>query len=285
MIMGYYRLGKHDDARQSMKKILDYARSFRMDNPLVEFGNAVYQPKEPINCCYDTWGVPAAMIRGLFEYLYRADGLTIMPHIPPGLIRLEQHFPVRFGRKRLYLATSGQGPVTEVFVNGQPWKLFDVRSVSLPFDQTPDEAVVQIVLGGAKATMFQPHKSEPLMIASPPSTDGLSESRESEAVVALAKRVAAVRDFHKRLVNAGLADSYEAAHARLVADYLATTVARLKMVADGKLPRLPPASQAAADRSYVRTTTRLYQGLEKTVQSYKESEEPKKRQIERLWNP
>ena len=27
-----------------------------MDNPLVDFGNAVYQPDEPINLCYDTSG-------------------------------------------------------------------------------------------------------------------------------------------------------------------------------------------------------------------------------------
>ena len=50
MMMGYCRLGKYDAVRRSMKKILDYARRFRMDNPLVDFGNAVYQPKEPINC-------------------------------------------------------------------------------------------------------------------------------------------------------------------------------------------------------------------------------------------
>ena len=55
MIMGYYRLGKYNDARRSMKKILDYARCFRMDNNLVDFGNAVYQPKQPINCVYDCW--------------------------------------------------------------------------------------------------------------------------------------------------------------------------------------------------------------------------------------
>jgi hypothetical protein len=61
MIMGYYRLGKHEDARRSMKKMLGLARRFRMDNPLVDFGNAPYQPNLPINCVYDNWGVPAAM--------------------------------------------------------------------------------------------------------------------------------------------------------------------------------------------------------------------------------
>lgn len=284
MIMGYYRLGKHDDARRSMKRILAFARQFRMDNPLVDFGNALYQPSEPINCCYDTWGAPAAMIRGLFEYLYRADGLTILPHVPSGVTRLEQHFPIRFGKKRLYLATTGQGPVTGVFVNGRPWKTFDAQSVFLSYDQTPAEAVIQIALGGAKTAPFVPRKSDPLAIAPAPSIDDLPNSPESEAVAALMTRVAAVRDFHQRLVDAGLGDSYEAAHARLAVAYLGTTVTRLKMVADGKLPRLPGPSQAAADRSYVETTARLCKGLEKTMQSYQKSDNPRKQQVWRLWS-
>ena len=49
-----------------------------MDNNLTNFGSEPYQPGQPINCVYDCWGMPAALIRGLFEYLYRADGLTII---------------------------------------------------------------------------------------------------------------------------------------------------------------------------------------------------------------
>ena len=161
MIMAYYRLGKHEDARRSMKKMLDYARRFRMDNPLVDFGNAPYQPGLPINCVYDNWGVPAAMVRGLFEYLYRADGLTIVPHIPAKITRLEQHFPIRFGLKRLYLATAGQGKITGVSVNGKPWKDFTAQIVQLPYEQVPDEAVIQIVFGDAKADSFVPKRLDP----------------------------------------------------------------------------------------------------------------------------
>ena len=150
MIMGYYRLGKYDDARRSMKRILGFARRFRMDNNLTNFGSDSINPTCRSIACSIAGASPAAMIRGLFEYLYRADGLTILPHIPPSITRLEQDFPIRFGTKQLYLATAGQGAVTGVTVNGQPWKLFDARSVSLPYDQTPDEAVIQIVLGGAR---------------------------------------------------------------------------------------------------------------------------------------
>ncbi len=284
MIMGYYRLGKYDDARRSMQKILNLARRFRTDNPLVDFGNALYQPQRPINCVYDCWGVPAAMIRGLFEYLYRAEGLTILPHIPAGITRLEQQFPIRFGKKQLYLATAGQGAITGVLVNGQPWKAFDAQSVSLGYDQTPDEAVVQILLGGVKAAPFVPSKPDPLALAPAPLAADLAQSPQLQSLAGLTARVAAVRDFHRRLVDAGLGQSYEAAHARLAVAYLATTVMRLKMVAEKKLPLLAPASQAAADQSYVDTTAKLCEGLAKAVQSYHKSDNPQKQRIWRLWN-
>lgn len=155
-IMAYYRLGQYEDARKSMKRILEFYRRFRADNPLVAFGAAVYQPHEPINCVYDTWGIPAAMVRGLFEYLYKADELVIVPHIPPRIVELEQRFAVRFGPKRLYLSARGSGPVTGVRVNGQPWTEFDATSISLPVEKTPDRAVIQILLGGAEPRPLEP---------------------------------------------------------------------------------------------------------------------------------
>jgi len=494
MVMGYYRLGKFEDARRSMQQMMKFARAFRLDNPLVDFGNAVYQPTQPINLCYDNFGLPAAMLRGLFEYLYRAEGLTLLPHIPPGITRLEQHFPVRFGRKQLYLATVGSGPVTAVTVNGQPWTQFDAASVHLPYAQTPDEAVIQIVLGGAKAEPFTPRKAGPelppiaqgdekvwgpdrfpvitpnqlplrlgadsngsnrflgdidraqvfgralrpeevaalarnepgpldqdpalvgdwmfevqegdsfpnargehlpakivgevqvvdapggkairltgdgyLEVANDPrlnlractlaawirpgalpptgariidkttvgaadgylldthpglslrlivewgslghdarlapgqwvhvaataAADGSQALYVNGRSVAsqkrdfpldlrvLAERVARLRAFHGRLVEAGLAEGYEAAHARLAVEYLDTFYRRLKRLAEGQLQPLPAPSQAAADKSYFNTVSRLCEGLEKVVQSYQDSDDPQKQQVYRLWS-
>ena len=115
MIMAYYRLGKSDDARRSMKRILDFARRFRMDNNLTNFGSEVYQPKEPINCVYDTWGVPAALIRGLFEYLYQADGLDDPAAHPAGdhAARTAVPDPLR-GQAAVSVDRPGSGPVTGV---------------------------------------------------------------------------------------------------------------------------------------------------------------------------
>ncbi len=494
MVMAYCRLGKFDDARRSMRQLMKFARAFRMDNPLVDFGNAVYQPGEAVNLCYDSFGLPAALMRGLFEYLYRADALTLLPHIPPGLTRIEQHFPVRFGAKRLYLAAAGSGPVTAVWVNGKPWTAFDAGSITLPYAETPAEAVIQIGLGGAKPGPFVPRKAAAAPPPLPPAGDKGWTSPETPVIVpnrlpvrigadshggsrfvgdiararifgralaveeipaltrnqpgplatdaalvgdwafdnrsgevfpsraagglparivgnvevvdaptgkairltgagyleiahgpavdlsractleawicpktlppggsriidktevgtstgylidtypgnslrlicergtisydarlvpgrwahvaatiapdgmlilyldgkvvasqkkdpagevaAACNQVARMRRLCDRLSAAGLADSYEAAHARLAIDMLAAYHRRLERLADGTLKPLPPASQVAADKSYLVTVMRLCDGLAKTLDAYEGAEDPHKKTVHRLW--
>jgi Concanavalin A-like lectin/glucanases superfamily len=45
-------------------------------------------------------------------------------------------------------------------INGQAWKTFDAGSITLPYEQTPDRAVIQICLGGAAARPFEAPKSD-----------------------------------------------------------------------------------------------------------------------------
>lgn len=168
MILGYYRLEKFADARRSMLQLLGFAERFRMDNPLVKCGSDVYQPNQPINLTYDAFGPPAAFVRGLFEYLYRVDGLTLRPHIPPGITRLEQRFPIRFGTKQLYLATVGAGPITAVTLDGKPWARFDRESVFLPYERVSERAVIEIALGDAQPLGFQVPAREDSLPPIPP---------------------------------------------------------------------------------------------------------------------
>jgi hypothetical protein len=55
-------------------------------------------------------------------------------------------------------------------------------------------------------------------------------------------------------------------------------------LADGQLTRLEPASQLAADMSYYATAAKLYEGLEKTIAGYAESEDASRRQISSLFS-
>jgi hypothetical protein len=277
MILAYYRLGQYEEARRSMQHLLEFARKFRMDNPLTKCGSDVYQPKEPINLCYDTLGPAAAFMRGLFEYLYRAEGLTLMPHIPPGLSELHQLDPVRFGPKRIWLSTFGHGAVSGVTVNGRKWKQFDSQSIFLPFDKTPAEAQVEIALGGAKV----------------PRTKGSRELSEGKGNSTLREdplpapardpREERLREFTRRLDAAGLAHSYEAAHALLALRCFEVARARTSAVKAGKFNPLPEASETAAAKCYSDTATKLNKGLEALLNSSQNPPRPETTRIRQIW--
>ncbi len=278
MMMAYYRLGQYEDARRSMEQLLSFARDFRMDNPLVDFGGNVYQPNQPYNVTYDAFGPPAAFIRGLFEYLYGADGLRLVPHMPPGVTELDQLDPIRFGQKKLFLATVGSGPISAVTVNGVAWQSFDETSVLLPYDQTPDRARVVIALGGADPGQVPALEG--------PSVTGPAElaAEVPPELADLEARAQKMRALRERLVAAGLRNSYEAAHAQLALDCIATVRDRRQLLTEGKLQPLPDeARQAAADQLYVDTAVKLCDGLGAVLDSYETSDDPHQRRVFQLW--
>jgi hypothetical protein len=270
VVMAYYRLGKYEDARRSLKKLFTFAQRFRMDNPLTDFGNSVYQPKEPVNLTYDAFGPAAAFVRGLFEYQYRADGLTLTPHIPSGIDRLDQLDPIRFGTKKLYLTISGHGPVTSVTVNGKRWKSFDAESVFLPYNQTPDAARVAIDLGGAIASAG-------------PTRAGLPAAPPSAPVAELSGPAATLGAFLQQMVAAGLSETYETAHAQLILETLRARDERRDLLRAGKLARLEEPSQAAADKSYQDTVDKLLNGFATLMKSYENSPDPRRRKVFQLY--
>jgi hypothetical protein len=267
MILAYHRLGQYADAKTSMQRLLAFARQFRMDNPLTQMGAAVYQPNESVNLCYDSFGPPAAMMRGLFEYLYRADALTLVPHIPPTITYLEQTTPVRFGQKRLRLTTHGTGPITAVQINGQPYNHFTATEITLPYsDEVPKDARIAIALGGA--TFETPI---PTLALAPPLPPAL---RDFPADLASLKPKAERLQRFVTAINAtDKAGSYEAAHARLATDAIAAALTRATLVkSGGTLPKLPDATQKAADQSYLTTAEKLYDGLDKLLTPRPESD-------------
>ncbi len=273
MIMGYYRLGKYEDNLRSMSHLLTFARKFRMDNPLVDFGSNVYQPQEPINLCYDTFAPAAALIRGLFEYIYDAKGLTLIPHIPEDITELEQKFPIRFGTKELYLSVVGSGDVLSVYMNGKAFDAFDSKSIFLTYDETPD--IAHIMIGMGDAVIENPKFS--------PRTSKFEYSESKTGIPELDSLANKLRALYDRLIKAGLGKTYEATHASLALEYISTINERQKLLSEGKIQKLEETSQTAADKCYVDTAIKLYDGLEKVIKSYSESDDPQKKQIYELW--
>lgn len=289
MILAYYRLGKYEDARRSMGQLLRFARRFRMDNPLVKCGSDVYQPNEPINLCYDSFGPPAALIRGLFEYLYGAEKLELRPHIPPGIEALEQRFPVRFGRKRIYLRTVGSGSVTAVRINGEEWKGFNADSILLPHDKMPDTARIIIALGGAQPEADRetpPGEGPAGSVADADARPGAPARPAGEVppeLKLLDGRASRLRALADRLAGEGLGEGYVAAHARLAAESVATIHERRRGLAAGEIKELPEPSRSAAEQAYLQAASRLCDGLEKVLATYEGAEDPRRRAIHRLW--
>ena len=267
MIMGYYRLGMHADARKSMEAILTFADRFQMDNPLKEFGTLPWLGDNPTNINYDAFGIPAAMVRGLFEYVYGHDELTLYPHIPPTITRLEQRFPVRWGNRRLFLSTVGTGAVTGVQINGRRWDCFDADSVRLRFEDLPEHASMTITMGtkrcaGAAGQGDDRSGTGPSGPDDP--TAALLPLRFADRDLApLRQGVEYAGKLHRRLCDSGQADSYLAGHARVVLEAAAAIWKRKDMKESGQLKPLPKAAQQAADEYYVKALESLCQGLKK----------------------
>jgi len=259
-----------------------------MDNPLVKFGSDVYQPNEPINLCYDTFAPAAALIRGLFEYLYRADGLTILPHLPPGISELEQRFPVRFGNKQIYLSAYGTGPITKVLINGKPWPHFDADSILLPYPETPAQAQIQIAMGNTEPGQLSKRADLEKSPAAPaiPADDFWNGGMAATLPKPDDLRVSVERiaRFHDALLRAGLERSYEASHARLALEQVAVAARRAKLLSDGTLKPLPEPSGKAADKSYLDTAVKLCTGLEHALASYQKTDDPLKKIMYAKWN-
>lgn len=148
-IMAYYRVGAYEDIRKSALHSMRLADEYQMDAPLKNFGATVWFDQELTNLCYDALGIPAATVRGLFEYVYKSDALILYPHIPPTISEYSQIEPIRFGSKRITIGVANGGPrVASVRVNGRKWPVASTDSVSLSYDSLPAKAKVEIVMEG-----------------------------------------------------------------------------------------------------------------------------------------
>jgi hypothetical protein len=140
-ILAYYRTGRASAAAASMAQMVTtFTDSWQMDAPLPDFGQKTWKTA-PTILTIDAFGVGAAMIRGLFEYLYSADALVMTPHVPDNVTMLAQRFPIRWGPYRLYISTSGvrSSGIAIVTVAGKalPPGAFNTTAVTLQFAAMP----------------------------------------------------------------------------------------------------------------------------------------------------
>ena len=262
MQLGYYRVGAYTDAKAGFKRILKLSPVFRMDNNLTNFGADLYQPDEPINVVYDSWGAPGGFLRGLFEYWYSADDLTLIPHIPTGITQLRQNFPVYFGNNRVYITVNGNGPITSVTVNGEEHQGFDDQSVKLNLSPEPGVTLVNIGMNNQPAV--NRNQPEGDIVKIPDNEDfynvEILSDTPSEIVVdkQFLKKVA---EYYTLLSQKELTFTYEFKHAQLIVESIQSIHDRKSLKQQNLLPELAPESEYAVDKLYVNTLVNLCRGL------------------------
>ncbi len=156
-ILMYYRLGKFDDIRRSATRALKWAKDFRMDAPWSQQGENTHNPWSDsgkfrvggVSVMVDNFAIPAATIRGLFDYEYLADKLILRPRLPGSITQYAQNEPIRFGEKKLYLSCINGGPkIKSITINGKAIHSSSTHEVVLLFSDLPVEAKIEITTEG-----------------------------------------------------------------------------------------------------------------------------------------
>ena len=156
-ILMYYRLGKFEDIRRSATRAMKWAKDFRMDAPWSQRGENTNNPWSDsgkfrvggVAVMIDNFAIPAATIRGLFDFDYRSDRLILRPRIPGTITLYTQNQPARFGDKELYLSCLNGGPnVKSVKVNGKPINVRSSDEVVLMYNELPGKAKIEITTEG-----------------------------------------------------------------------------------------------------------------------------------------
>ena len=179
-------------------------------------------------------------------------------------------------------------------VNGKTWTFVDRASITLPYDQLPQTAAIEVALGHATFLGFKPPPPQLAPAQVPPNdrawrqlqsnpTDPATASTPPEIVQLLADATRLHR-FQELLRQDDLAPPYPAAHARLALNALNAAHHRFTLLTDDKLrPLANPVSRAAADRLYLDTARKLCDGLNQVLTTYDTATDPDKLRIARLW--
>ncbi len=272
-ILAYYRLAKHDDVRRSARRSMKLARDFQMDAPLKDFGKTSWFDDKLTNLCYDALGVPAATVRGLFEYIYRADGLILYPHIPPSIQEYSQKEPIRLGEKQITITVKNGGPrIASLKVNGQNWKVEAADHVVLPYADLPKNARVKLVMaGGWPADAACATETASL-------TADIPRGTVHELPGALSKAHAVLAGMQERI---GKEPGAEYERAFLTEALRAFEAYRERSARDaaGMYSKMKPEKRAAILKMYEGAALNLYKGFDSLMKRYAAGDDPREKRI------
>jgi hypothetical protein len=290
-ILMYYRLGKFEDIYRSAIRSMKWAKDFRMDAPFTQMGdntsNLWYDKGkwlhgEGVSVMVDNFAVPAATIRGLFDYEYKWDRLILRPRVPGSITEYTQKEPVRFGEKKIYLSCRNGGPkVKSIKINGKQVKVESPDAVVLKYTILPAEAKVEIVTTGGwvKEEYLAEYPLYPAFITDDnqkvPASVSLPDSMKIPfAILSKMQKLFAEEtgvEYDRSFVNAAL-QSFDAYQNRVGMN-----------VGPGYYRPIDQQRKEAMIRLYAKTALAMYHGYEQRMKFYNEHGDSKQKQIALLF--
>jgi hypothetical protein len=245
--------------------------------------------RSSVTITVDNYAIPAATVRGLFDYEYRSDRLVLRPRVPGTITEYVQKHPVRFGEKTLFLSCRNGGPrIKSVAVGGKAIRLDSPDAVALVYDELPKEARVEIVTEGGWA--------DRLAAAGPPSSvaarpDVASAPRPDHAAAGQAELPATLKKPQAVLtaMQRRLAQEPGAAYERaFVREALAAIEAwRQRTAIDpgpGYFRPMTPKKRESILKFYENAALGMYNGLAKQMAGHAKSQQADKRRLAELFS-
>jgi hypothetical protein len=289
-ILMYYRLGKFEDIRRSSIRAMKWAKDFRMDAPWSQRGentdnswsdSGQFQANG-VAVMIDNFAIPAATIRGLFDYEYRSDKLILRPRVPGTITHYTQKQPIRFGEKNLYISCRNGGPnIKSVAVNGQAMKVSSSDAVVLMFDKLPKNAKIEIETesGWPKISPTVAYPEIPALVlennAKTPAPAELPESlKKPFAVLTSMNRLLAETDadYERAFITAGI-QSCESYRARATMD-----------PGPGYFRPITAQRREGVDKFFENAALAMYNGFAKRMADYQKNGDMRQKHIAELFS-
>jgi len=291
-ILMYYRLGKFGDIYRSAVRAMKWAKDFRFDDHFTQRGENSFnlwydkgrtwhgdgKSPEGVTVTVDNFAIPAAVLRGLFDYDYKADRLILRPRVPGYISHYSQKEPVRFGEKSLYISCRNGGPqVKSVKVNGKKLRTMNQEEVVLMYSDLPAEAKVEIVTDGGweKGEITSGYPEIPSLSAEQAQQGTLPDSlqilytRFTEMDKLLKGETGS--EFDRSFVSAAM-KSFEAYRFRAVME-----------TGPGYFRPIDQQRKEAMIMVYAKAAAGMYQGFENRMQDYAREGGPEQKKIASLF--
>jgi hypothetical protein len=287
-ILMYSRLGKFEDIRRSGIRNMKWSKDIRMDAPWTQRGEntsnnwydkGFWLHGEGVAVMVDNFAIPAATIRGLFDYDYKADRLVLRPRIPGTITEYTQKEPVRFGKKSVYLSCHNNGPkVKSVKVNGKNLIISTPDEVALIYSELPENAKIEIVTEGGweKEEVTPGYPIIPALVTGNAQKSDLPDSLKNQyrVLTELDKLLEKESgfEFDRAFVKSAI-ESFEAYQYRAGME-----------VGSGYFRPIDEQRKHAMVRSFAKAALRMYRGIENRMEKYTEKGDSQQKHLAELFS-